>query len=120
MWIIVGDYKLFMIIEKVQVYNDFWYLGKPFLQKYEIVFDHDNKQISFYSKIIEKDSSHKQINNKKNYYILAIIGLCCVIGVLIFIIIKCYMKLPRRKKANELEDDNYVYEVKEKDENLLN
>ena len=123
LWIEVGDYKLFMIIEKIQIYNDFWYLGKPFLQKYEIVFDHDNKQIGFYKKIIEiieNDSSHKKTNNKMNYYIFAIIGLCCIIGVLIFIIIKCYMKLPRRKKANELEDDNYIYEVKTKNENLLN
>ena len=109
--------KLNIIIEKL--YNDNWCLGKPFFKKYEIVFDFDNLQIGLYTKIINDNESSKDESGNKNIFLIVSISviavLIIIIGLLIFWLIKCYINSPRKKRANELIDDNYEYnnEVKE-------
>ena len=110
-WMEKGNYKYFIFLEKL--YNDNWCLGKPFFKKYEIVFDFDNLQIGLYTKIINDNESSKDESGNKNIFSIAsisvIVGLIIIIGFLIFWLIKCYINSPRKKRANELIDDNYEY-----------
>jgi len=120
LWEEKNGYKYFKII-KHDYYNDYWYFGKPFFKKYQMVFDYNNKQIGFYSKILNENGSDKPSDDKKDekdnqniiIYIIIIIGLVIIIGGLIYIIIKLYKKYVKRKRANELMDDNYDYTTKE-------
>lgn len=122
MWIEKGNYKYFMIIKNKYFYNYIWLFGKPFFKKYNMVFDYDNKQIGLYTKLFEDFSEN---NDNKNYLLIisfmVIGGLVIIIIVLTFILIKCYLNLPRKKRANELKDDNYEYEEnQDKEKNLIN
>lgn len=77
-----------------------WQLGKPFIKKYNFVYDIENKLIFFYD--------NEQTNNKKGsnliyWIIIGVLG----IGVIVMIILvlnKSYFK-PHKKKANELTED---------------
>lgn len=114
LWEEKNDYKYFKIIQH-EYYNEYWYFGKPFFKKFQIVFDYDNKKVGLYTKIFE-DGQNDDDKNKKNniiIYILIIIGLVIIIAGLIIVLIKNYKKFTKRKRANELLDDNYDYETKE-------
>ena len=86
-----------------------WTLGKPFIKKYNFLFDQDRKQILYYDK--ENDignSSNNIIGNKTFVYILWIgIGvLIIIIGILVYILTKVLKN--RKKLLYELEDE-YAY-----------
>ena len=114
LWEEKNGYKYFKIIQH-DYYNEFWYFGKPFFKKFQMVFDYDNKKIGLYTQIIENGQIDNNNNKKQNIYIyiLIIIGLVIIIVGLIIILIKYYKKFSKRKRANELLDDNYDYETKE-------
>ena len=112
LWIEKNGYKYFMII-KLEFNDDTWYFGKPFFKKYQMVFEYDNKQIGVYTNIFEENEEDKvdKNNNKNNTlkYGLIIGGLIIIIIGLTGFLIKCYLDSPRKKRANELLDDNYEY-----------
>ena len=91
-----------------------WLLGVPFFKKYRLSFNYDTKKIGYYKddgKIIMKQN--RKINNFKllnnNYFkIFLILILICIIFILGMCYQKKIIKLPRKIKANELED-NYEY-----------
>jgi hypothetical protein len=91
--------------EDVEAKDPTWILGKPFMKKYELVYDLDRKIIGLYKE--------GKINNEgKNgvnivFVILLVILIIVVIGLLYFII--NYIKKPK-KRAYELNDDNFDYE----------
>ena len=95
-----------------------WSFGELFLKKYQLVFNHDNKNLSFYKNLGEKIDNNTPDNNSNNfnytalYIILLVLILAGVIVILIVVILK---KGKRKYRANEL-DDNFEYEAK-KDEN---
>ena len=92
-----------------------WSLGEIFLKKYFFTFNQDKKLIGFYinKTINENEENNNNNNNQKSYtgLILLIIGIILLVveaviaGVCIYK--KCYLN--RRKRANELKDDNYDY-----------
>ena len=114
LWEEKNNYKYFKIIQH-EYYNEYWYFGKPFFKKFQIIFDYDNKKIGLYTKIFENGEPDNTNNKKQNIYIyiLIIIGLVIVIAGLIFVLVKNWKKITKRKRANELIDDNYDYETKE-------
>ena len=112
MWIKNGNYSYFLIVQKKNNYNDLWLLGKPFFKLYNMIFDYDNKQIGLYTKIFADTNNNNSFNNIFFIYIIIIIFLLIIIIGLTFALIKCYNNLPRKKRANELLDDNYEYEKK--------
>ena len=122
LWIEKNGYKYFMIL-RLEYNDDTWYFGKPFFKKYQMIFEYDNKQIGVYTNINEdneedkenkEDKDDKESNNKKNTlkYGLIIGGLIIIIIGLVGFLIKCYLDSPRKKRANELLDDNYEYSDK--------
>ena len=85
-------------------------LGKPFLKKYQIIFEPDRKIIGIYI--------------KKNLNILSItlwvitVILSIIIISLIIIILKRYNNKPRKIRANELEEE-FIYKENKKEEDKL-
>ena len=108
LWMEQKNYNYFMII-RVENFENEWIFGKPFFKKYQLVFEYENRQIGLYTKILEENSNNSKKINSKYIYIIIIVGLAIIIFILAYFLIKCYYKLPRQKKANELMDDNYDY-----------
>jgi len=133
---IFGRYYFLIIFKNNETTtdNDFWYLGEPFYKKYTFSINLDAKTIGFYS---EKEINGKKVNNTKNnnkinstkdddddvdknnlnnsnksmnkilkYFIEIII----VIGIaLLAYYIGVTVREKRKKRANELKDENYEY-----------
>ena len=104
-----------------------WKLGIPFLKKYKLYFNGDNRMISYYEIFNQGESNNEErgddndnnsvTNDKKNFNgnnnsilikVIIIVGLLIIFFVLGILFHKNIIKLPRKKKANELDDD-YEY-----------
>ena len=96
-----GSKYIFSIIFdlKINDKDNTWILGKTFMKKYQLIYDLDRKIIGLY-----KANSNKGFN----FYILFLVLLFFVIISLIYYIF-FYIKTPRKIRANELEDDHYLY-----------
>ena len=84
--------------------NHYWYFGREFLKKYKLRFDTDGK--SFYIPL--KIKNNKDSLFKKTYFWI-IVSLSIFVIVLIIFILFYLKKYPRKKRANELNDDDYDY-----------
>lgn len=113
-----NDNKLyFMVFSRNENINN-WRFGEIFLKKYFFTFNHESKKIGFYIKNAkdDKNDNSKNKNKKKNIINIGIIIL--IIGIILLILEigfcvycfnkKCFLN-NRRKRANELNDDNYDY-----------
>ena len=107
--------KYFFLMVFKSSYN--WIFGNIFLRKYNITFNMDKKIISWYSKY---NNNINKKNRRINYYIIIIVFLFIFIVFLIFVILKMYNKLPRRKRIYELKDNNYYYNYESFDDNKNN
>jgi hypothetical protein len=111
-WMEKYGYKYLMIIRTDDTENS-WYFGKPFFKKYTMAFDFDSKLLGMYTKIFEGgdgSSDDDEDDNSNIKLIIIIVALSLIIIGLIIFLIKCYLSLPRKKRANELSDDLYNYE----------
>ena len=134
-----------------------WTLGRLFLNKYQFVFDADNKKVGYYNlknnEIIndtnndnnkesdtykESDSDKKEKEKEKEkdkdkekevidenkdknkidiaYVVLIVIVHTIIFAAIIVVIYFCMKNSKRRKRANELIDDEYKYDIKENKE----
>jgi len=96
------DNKLYFLVifEKNFYQTKTWKLGKPFIKKYNFVYDISNKLIFFYD---NAQTENKKSSNLIYWIIIGILG----IGVIVMIILvlnKAYFK-PHKKKADELTED---------------
>ena len=120
-------YYFSVIFKKNTITNekDIWYLGEPFYKKYPFTINYDAKTIGFY---LEKETNliineRKSINNEtkiknKNKIIkftIEIILLITFVSIAYFIGVT--VRERRKKRANELKDDNYEY-LSERDKNI--
>ena len=136
---IYGKYY-FLIIFKNNVTNasnDFWHLGEPFYSKYTFSINMDAKTIGFYlnkeannsknnSKINstddnddmnKNDTNNKSMNKILKYSIEIII---VIIIALLAYYIGVTVRERRKKRANELKDDNYEYMPEENENKIIN
>ena len=114
------DKLYFMVFSKNENINN-WRLGDIFFKKYFLTFNHDSKTIGFYIKNLKEDKNGKQkksVNKEKhkiNYsiiiFILGIVLLIIEIGFCIYCFYKKGFWINRKKRANELVDDNYDYQT---------
>ena len=112
-----GFYYFLIIFDRYDYKT--WTLGKLFLNKYQLVFDHISKKINLYINKSEKE----EINGKKDLYInnttlliiilVSIAGLSFIIGIIIGKIKFSFKK--RNRRANELDNENEDYFIKKKD-----
>ena len=104
------------------------YLGIPFYQKYQLIFNYDSKTIGFYNGIEYAGYSDSEENEKTKsqslfgkIYIRLILE---VIGINIMVItayvIGKKVNQERKKKAKELKDDNYDYFHENEEDNIIN
>ena len=118
-----------VIFEKNEKNGDVWKLGEPFFSKNKLVFDQDKKMIGFYNENLPKISNEeysnteidefgnptKHTDNNVMFYVLVIGGCVIVLGCLIVLAFCLGKKLneQRKKRANELNDDEFDYTNKE-------
>ena len=114
----IGNKYYFMVVFE-RYKNSYWILGYPFFKKYDIVFDEDSKTISYYANNYlveeEKNSSMSQVVKIVLIIILSLIVLCGLLVIGFYIGRKKYLQ--RKKRANELNDDDYDYKS---NENIIN
>jgi hypothetical protein len=94
-----------------------WTLGKPFMKKYNFLFDQDGKQILYYNKVETPRDTITQIFESKTflYFLYGGIGvLLIVIGFLVYYLVRILKE--RKKTLYELEDE-YVYVENNGDKN---
>ena len=121
----ISDSNLYFLIVDGIDDEDRWILGIPFLKKYVISYDYDNKRLGFYKNYGEgnedgddDDKQNKSNNNDSNLYasvtfkVLIIILSVFVIFVL-GMLFQRYLKKDRKKRANELDDEYDYTEHKE-------
>ena len=132
----INNYYYFMIIFPNTKPDDYdekgqedWHLGLPFLKKYQFVFNFDYKSIGFYKfKNYGNDDENKEQNikeSKGDYKVWLIIIEVLIVMILIIaaFFIGKYLSKQRKKRANELKDDDYEYieeKFKENESNLIN
>ena len=105
-----------------------WIMGKPFLRKYQFIFNPDKKQLFFYSNREGENGKDKEENNGENrgegqnnhllVKILIIIFITIiVVSSICFVLFKYYLydKFNRKKRANELDEDFDYIQKKETD-----
>ena len=105
---------LFLIVYN-QYGPDYWTLGKIFMRKYPFIFDYDKKTINFPNIYhIKKSGNDKNAKEKENSFVelLKIIIICflIIIGIIVGVLIgKYFWHNNRKKRANELDDDDFEY-----------
>ena len=105
---------IFKIISVLEKYKTNFNLGRMFLKKYQVIFNTDSKSILFYKNNNVKNDIHENNITKKNIALFVISYI--IIGIM-FLWLGIYFGrkfclFHRRIYANELEDNNYVYESK--------
>ena len=133
--LIQGNYY-FLVIFDAETQNKVWKIGQIFLRIHQIFFDYDSKVVGYYDKRIEpiknetgrkgskNNTSEDKIgsNNNKNYKYIIYIALFVVFCAIVFIAFYLGMKVKesRKKRANELKDDDYDYETYDNNKNSIN
>ena len=117
-------YFLF-VFDRNKMFNakeDRFILGMKFFEKFQFEFDNDKKLIRYYDSIDKICDNNICSNNKdkKDYKIILFICLIILFGIILFVLgmlfQKKILKLPRKARANELEED-YEYKVKDDEKN---
>ena len=107
----IGNSLIFSIVFDENNKNH-WVLGRIFLKKYQFIFDNDQRTITY----IKRNNTKSKDNNKNNLSTTTILKIMLIIflligfGVGIFVGKKLWDK-NRKKRANELADDEYDYKV---------
>ena len=87
------------------------------LKKYQFSFNYDQKKIYFYKDAIEENKNENS-GIPVYVFILSIVGVILIISLVIFLLFKFYLydKCIRKKRANELTDDDFDYTSKENEQ----
>ena len=113
---IIPDGKRILFNVDFVYHSDKWILGKPFLKKYQLLFNSDSNTISYYiddkNIDINKEKGTKKGSGWKIFLIIFLVLIAFGVGI-VFGRALC-LKYNRKLRANELED-NFSYNV---DENI--
>ena len=110
------DNKYYFLVEfERNNYNGRWLIGEFFFKKYQLIFNQDIKKIGIYT----GNNNNKKANSKKKnwlkrnkWYLILIIFLFILLIALAFLTYFIIKNKPsRKKKANELIDDDYEYTI---------
>ena len=108
LFIKIGKQFYFLVIFD-KFHRSFWELGFPFYKKYDIVFNEDNKIISYYN---TNNQREREETKNETYKILIIIILAIILICLILLVGFYFGKLKYmqiKKRANEMHDEEYDY-----------
>jgi hypothetical protein len=93
-----NKYYLLVYFYNLNNNDKYWNFGKPFFKKYQLIFDHDKRNIGFYNGVEEKPFTTG----------ILIIILMFIIIILASIIYIFYRRKFRKKRLNEI-DEGYDY-----------
>ena len=112
----INNKYYFLVIFKEKSEKNTWIFGQPFYKKYQFTINLDQNWVGFYNPNKEKIIPQKQENNTsggmtKTNKILLIVGLVILfIGISVgMFFLGRKLKNDRKRRANELTDDNYEY-----------
>ena len=110
-----GNKYFFKLIGTYETQKPEIKLGRFFLRKCNVIFNADSKTMTFY-KIIDNDKSQYQNTErhevKKGYITFLSYTLISLIFLILgFFFGRKFCIMRRKRYANELEDNNYVYET---------
>ena len=96
-------------------------MGLPFLRRYQFIFNYDSKTIGFYNENVKQknetksNNSNSDSNSNSHFRIILEVGIVLLLILLIIIVFIIGQKIisQRKKRANELTDDNFEYLSKE-------
>ena len=115
-----NGYLYYLIIYKNYLEDDSdkdyeWKFGLDFLKKYTLTFNRDDKVITYYKTHNDETKDDKPESTSTTKYIVIIIVLSVVFILCIAFLVYYILKIkPRKKKANELDED---YDYQSKDNN---
>ena len=96
--------------------SKYFHFGLQFLAKYQLSFDPKEKKIYFYGKDEESKPKEERKPSSSSSFIIKCVVIIIILSIILFVLgmlcQKQISKLPRKKKANELLDDNFEYEQK--------
>ena len=116
-----------VVFKKSKTENEIWKLGEPFFSKFQFTFNQEQKTVGFYDSKLERISNEDfmknlEQNNNNNtnkgssntalYVILIVIGVILLIGLAYFLGKK--FNESRKRRANELRDDDFDYSADKK------
>ena len=102
-----------------------WKLGIPFFKKYRLHFDEDIKTVGYYEDYssINEISEEKNFENKRKNSILIKVIISIILLIIVFILgilfHRSLVKIPRKKQANELDDEFEYNAIDKKSQNLI-
>lgn len=105
--------------------NDRFVLGKIFLRKYPMLINFDSQTVGYYNGAFETESIDDNINHTyltKSFILLLvfIIVALIIIAAATFYFIGHNLNKIKKRKANELTDDDYDYTPSEIEKNSIN
>ena len=107
------DDKVYFFIAYNSHKNDEWNMGSIFFEKFITVFNNELKTIKILKKGDQNDNNRNNPKKKENTKIILIIVLAFILSALIFSFVGIFFGKKiyqlRKKKANELNDDDYDY-----------
>ena len=113
---IKNDKIFFLIYFKTINYGNYFEMGKIFLQKYSFTFNPETKMIGYYNFDLPGGKNNINIENieKNNFFqnIYVWVGIIIVViifGIFGFFFGKIIYDKVRKKRMNEVDDDNYDY-----------
>ena len=118
----LNGYLIFLVIFSTHQHKN-WDFGTPFLKKYQFDFDFQNKKVGYYH--VERINTNLEMfptqNNFLKYTLLILLILILsIVLVILGIYIGKNSFSKRKKRANELDDDDYEYEKKEGNNLIIN
>ena len=111
----INNKYYFLVIFKEKSEKNTWIFGQPFYKKYQFTINLDQNWIGFYNPNKEKIIPQKQESStsgmSKTSKVLLIVGLVILfIGISVgMFFLGRKLKNDRKRRANELTDDNYEY-----------
>lgn len=108
------DKYFLKLITRIEMNNKGIKLGRMFLKKYNVIFNSDSKMMTFFriNDNNKKSNLKNQDKGKKNGFLIFLsYAFFCILFLAIgFYLGRKYCIIRRKKYANELEDNNYIYE----------
>ena len=111
----INNKYYFLVIFKEKSEKNTWIFGQPFYKKYQFTINLDQNWVGFYNPNKEKIIPQKQESStsgmSKTSKVLLIVGLVILfIGISVgMFFLGRKLKNDRKRRANELTDDNYIY-----------
>ena len=128
----IYDRSYFLVVfKKSKTENNIWKLGEPFFSHYQFTFDQEQKTVGFYNLNLERISNSDYLDkikkqNKQNFeknssgnmsifvIIIVIVILLIILSIGIAFILGKKCNGNRKKRANELNDDDFDYSSQNK------